>query len=150
MQPETPPWPTTCNSTEIKDKVLYFRGIKNFDATMDFLFENGLKDAEEFVLTGGSAGGLSTFLHTGAPVAFHEPTRVWGQTDLLTIADRIRARLEKEAPAVKRITAAPVVGYFLDHAVRSSYFAMPRSVTALILVAHCRTLPTTQQTTQTK
>ena len=45
------------------------------------------------VLTGGSAGGLSTFLH----------------------ADRIAAKLRAEAPSIKKIVAAPVVGYFLDH-----------------------------------
>ena len=49
--------------------------------------------ATEFVLTGGSAGGLSTFLH----------------------ADRVAARLEAEVPTCKKIRAAPVVGYFLDH-----------------------------------
>lgn len=41
----------------------------------------------------GRAGGLSTFLH----------------------ADRIANRLKAEAPNIKRITAMPVVGYFLDH-----------------------------------
>ena len=46
------------------------------------------------ISTTGSAGGLSTFLHT----------------------DRIRNRLLKAATPPKRITAAPVVGYFLDHA----------------------------------
>merc|ERR1712032_420780 len=83
------PWPVPSNSSE----VLYFRGIKNFDATMDWAFAHGLDKATEFVLTGGSAGGLSTFLH----------------------ADRIAARLAKEAPNCKHIRAAPNVGYFLDH-----------------------------------
>ena len=44
-------------------KTLTFRGIKNFDATMDWAFAHGMTEATEFVLTGGSAGGLSTFLH---------------------------------------------------------------------------------------
>ena len=86
-RPDPWPVPNTTNDT------LIFRGIKNFDTTMDWAFAHGLADATEFVLTGGSAGGLSTFLH----------------------ADRIAARLEKQAPNIKRITAAPVVGYFLDH-----------------------------------
>jgi len=73
--------------------VMYFRGIKNFDATMDFAFAHGLGKATEFVLTGGSAGGLSTFLH----------------------ADRIAARLANEAPNCKHVRAAPNVGFFLDH-----------------------------------
>lgn len=83
------PWKVPSNQSE----VLYFRGIKNFDATMDFAFAHGLDKATEFVLTGGSAGGLSTFLH----------------------ADRIANRLEKQAPKCKHVRAAPVVGYFLDH-----------------------------------
>jgi hypothetical protein len=83
------PWHVP-NST---NEELIFRGIKNFDATMNWAFRHGLNEATEFVLTGGSAGGLSTFLH----------------------ADRIAASLAKEAPDCKRITAAPVVGYFLDH-----------------------------------
>jgi hypothetical protein len=69
---------------------LYFRGKRNLDATLDMLFEQfGLGSATELVVTGGSAGGLSTFLHS----------------------DHIRSRM----PAVTRVTAAPVVGYFLDH-----------------------------------
>jgi len=72
---------------------LTFRGIKNLDATLDWAFAHGMDKATEFVLTGGSAGGLSTFLH----------------------ADRVSARLWKEAPDVKKVVAAPVVGYFLDH-----------------------------------
>jgi len=72
---------------------LTFRGIKNFDATLDWAFEHGLDKATEFVLTGGSAGGLSTFLH----------------------ADRAAARVAAAAPNCKKIRAAPVVGYFLDH-----------------------------------
>ena len=46
------------------------------------------------VVTGGSAGGLSTFLHV----------------------DHIAQRLKAGAPGCKLVTAAPVVGYFLDHA----------------------------------
>jgi hypothetical protein len=83
------PWPVPTRP----GKFLTFRGIKNLDATLDWAFEHGLDKATEFVLTGGSAGGLSTFLH----------------------ADRVAARVRKAAPAATRIVAAPVVGYFLDH-----------------------------------
>lgn len=83
------PWPVPGQNAS-----LYFRGIKNFDATMSFAFRHGLDKATEFVLTGGSAGGLSTFLH----------------------ADRIRQRLLDHAPSCRHIVAAPIVGYFLDHA----------------------------------
>lgn len=63
------------------------------DATLDWAFAHGMDQATEFVLTGGSAGGLSTFLH----------------------ADRVAARLRNEAPKLRKVVAAPVVGYFLDH-----------------------------------
>jgi len=72
---------------------LTFRGIKNFDATVAWALDHGMTEATEFVLTGGSAGGLSTFLH----------------------ADRVAAVLRAKAPNCKKIRAAPVVGYFLDH-----------------------------------
>ena len=68
---------------------LYFRGIKNLDGVIKFMLKNGLDKATEFVVTGGSAGGLSTFLH----------------------ADRFAAAL----PSGCKARAAPVVGYFLDH-----------------------------------
>ena len=89
------PWPVPGTNTTEKPEgeVLYFRGIKNIDGVIDWAMDHGLKTATEFVLTGGSAGGLSTFLH----------------------ADRVAARVEAEAPKCAKIRAAPVVGYFLDH-----------------------------------
>jgi hypothetical protein len=83
------PWvvPNTGNAS------LTFRGIKNLDAALDWAFHNGLADATEFVLTGGSAGGLSTFLH----------------------ADRVAARVAKGSPKAGKIRAAPFTGFFLDH-----------------------------------
>lgn len=68
---------------------LIFRGIKNFDGVVNAALELGMSEATDFVLTGGSAGGLSTFLH----------------------ADRVASKL----PSTTTVTAAPVVGYFLDH-----------------------------------
>ena len=70
-------------------KSIQMRGIKNLDGVIQFALKNGMDKATEFVLTGGSAGGLSTFLH----------------------ADRFAAAL----PAGAKAHAAPVVGYFLDH-----------------------------------
>ena len=70
-----------------------FRGIKNFDAALDFALVHGLRNATEFVLSGPSAGGLATFLH----------------------ADRAARRVRAEAPMCKKVAAAPEVGYFLDH-----------------------------------
>lgn len=66
---------------------IYFRGIKNFDGVLDFAMAHGMGDAAELVVTGGSAGGLSTFLHS----------------------DRAAARVPKA-----KVRAAPVVGFFLD------------------------------------
>lgn len=85
--PEDPATGVPANAT------VTFRGIKNFDGVVDFAMRMGMDKATEFVITGGSAGGLSTFLH----------------------ADRVAARLKAEAPNCKIIRAAPVVGYFLDH-----------------------------------
>jgi hypothetical protein len=82
------PWPVPGTSNE----TLTFRGIKNFDATIEWALAHGLDQASEFVLTGGSAGGLSTFLHM----------------------DRAGAAIKKVNPAVA-VRGAPVVGYFLDH-----------------------------------
>jgi hypothetical protein len=85
------PWPVPSHP----GRFLTFRGMLNFDATFDYLFEHlGLQNATQFVLTGGSAGGLSTFLHL----------------------DRAAAFLRARAPSAASIKGAPVVGYFLDHA----------------------------------
>lgn len=71
---------------------LFFRGIRNFDAAVAALLQRGLTGATSVVLTGGSAGGLSTLLHL----------------------DRLRARLAIEAPAA-RVVGKPVCGFFLEH-----------------------------------
>lgn len=43
---------------------LYFRGFKNLQAIRNSLWnEKGMKQAKEVVITGCSAGGLSTLLH---------------------------------------------------------------------------------------
>ena len=85
------PWPVPENSDMgiPANASVYFRGIKNFDAVLDFAVAHGMNAADELVVTGGSAGGLSTFLHV----------------------DRAAARVPKGA----KVRALPVVGYFLDH-----------------------------------
>jgi O-palmitoleoyl-L-serine hydrolase len=73
---------------------LTFRGIRNLDATLDELVANwGLASATSVVLTGGSAGGLSTFLHL----------------------DHVAARVSAVAPAA-RVVGEPVCGFFVDPA----------------------------------
>jgi hypothetical protein len=81
------PWPVPGGGE------LTFRGIKNLYAGLDFAIAHGLSEASDFVLTGGSAGGLSTFIH----------------------ADRVAARVAAVAPSAT-IRAAPFTGFFLDHA----------------------------------
>eukprot|EP01043_Picozoa_sp_COSAG02_P015244 COSAG02_NODE_644_length_18993_cov_6.626389_20_plen_339_part_00 len=67
--------------------------VSHVCSVVDFAMEKGMTKATDFVLSGGSAGGLSTFLHV----------------------DRVAGRLKAEAPTCKKIRAAPIVGYFLDH-----------------------------------
>ena len=46
------------------NQTLYFRGARILDAILDTLLEDhGLDKATDVLLAGGSAGGLSTFLH---------------------------------------------------------------------------------------
>jgi len=51
------------NETSGEYEDLYFRGIKNLDAALIYALDEGLRDASEVVVSGGSAGGLSTMLH---------------------------------------------------------------------------------------
>lgn len=87
-------WPPFDNSTHAipQDAALWFRGIRNYDATIDWLLARGMDQADEIVLSGGSAGGLATFLHM----------------------DRLAARM-KQVNSHTIVRAVPVVGYFLDH-----------------------------------
>jgi hypothetical protein len=69
---------------------LFFRGKRNLDAMLRYLRrDHNLGNATEILLSGGSAGGLSAYLH----------------------ADYIRSTF---APSVK-FRASPVSGFFLDH-----------------------------------
>jgi hypothetical protein len=81
------PWPVPGTNES-----LWFRGVKNLDATIEWLFEHGgLSGATEVLIKGESAGGLSTFLH----------------------ADRVGARLKERAPKLATYRANPIVGYHL-------------------------------------
>jgi len=83
---------STNSTNSTNDKRLYFRGIRNFDAVIEFCLWHGMAQADEVVLTGGSAGGLSTFLHL----------------------DRVATAVQNLQPNC-RVYGVPVVGYFLDH-----------------------------------
>lgn len=68
------PWPVPgTNAT------LYFRGIANLDATVGRLLALGMRHATRIVFTGGSAGGLTTWLHV----------------------DRVAQRMAVDAPAAR-------------------------------------------------
>ena len=99
----TKPWPVPGTN-----KSLWFRGIKNLDATLDWLFEHGkLGDATEVLLKGESAGGLSTFLH----------------------ADRVGGRLKSGSPKLGTYRASPMVGYFLvSNPLLSNYVSAVRYI----------------------
>lgn len=75
---------------EVNGTQVFFRGKRILDAILSFLMLNyKLDEATEVLLAGGSAGGLSTFLH----------------------ADYVRSQF---GPNVK-FGAAPVSGFFLMH-----------------------------------
>ena len=60
-------------------QTMWFRGKKSFDAGLDLLIELGMSQAELIVFTGGSAGGLTVFLHL----------------------DHVAARMKTEAPRAR-------------------------------------------------
>ena len=74
----------------VEGKSLYFRGHRILVAVIDHLLESGLKTADAAVLTGCSAGGLSTYLHL----------------------DYFRARVPASIP----VHGLPDAGYFIDAA----------------------------------
>eukprot|EP00929_Paragymnodinium_shiwhaense_P009220 TRINITY_DN113303_c0_g1_i1.p1 TRINITY_DN113303_c0_g1~~TRINITY_DN113303_c0_g1_i1.p1 ORF type:complete len:464 (-),score=47.79 TRINITY_DN113303_c0_g1_i1:219-1436(-) len=78
---------------EVHGKQLYFRGRRILDAVLDTLFTMGLKEATNVMLTGVSAGGLATFLHT----------------------DYVHARLLASAPRLEKFRSVPMSGFFLLH-----------------------------------
>lgn len=72
-------------------QVMWFRGAKSLDSALDLLLSLGMSQAELIVFTGGSAGGLTVFLHL----------------------DHVAERMKTEAPNA-RVVGEPVCGYFLD------------------------------------
>ena len=80
---------------------LYFRGKRVLDALLDALLdEHGLSTATDVLLSGGSAGGLSTYLH----------------------ADYVQSKMPA---SVTRFKAAPVSGFFLFHATAAGVLDYP-------------------------
>jgi hypothetical protein len=76
------------------NQTLFFRGKRILDLLLDELIEeHGLGRATDVLVSGGSAGGLSAYLH----------------------ADRISKVLRARGAPIQRFKAAPVSGFFLLH-----------------------------------
>ena len=81
------PWAVPGNASQ----QMYFRGARSFDAGLDLLLKLGMSEAELIVFSGGSAGGLTVFLHL----------------------DHVAQRMRTEAPRA-RVVGEPVCGFFID------------------------------------
>ncbi len=81
------PWAVPGNASQ----QMYFRGARSFDAGIDLLLKLGMSEAELIVFSGGSAGGLTVFLHL----------------------DHVAQRMRTEAPRA-RVVGEPVCGFFID------------------------------------
>lgn len=78
----------------VQGKPLYFRGRRIMDAVLSTLKEQyGLGTAKNVLLTGCSAGGLATYLHT----------------------DYVYQQLTTMAPSMTKFKAAAISGFFLLH-----------------------------------
>ena len=90
--------PITVNGSQV-----WFRGRRNLVALLSYLTEqHGMSDATEVLVSGGSAGGLSAYIHVDF---IHS-----------TILQHARSR-RTDGMSEKRlkIRAAPVSGFFLNH-----------------------------------
>eukprot|EP00051_Salpingoeca_urceolata_P028230 m.485760 g.485760 ORF g.485760 m.485760 type:complete len:453 (+) comp23953_c0_seq1:161-1519(+) len=85
--------PVVVTGLDGKKKPLYFRGRRIIDQTLAALVKLGLGNAENVLLTGCSAGGLATYLHT----------------------DYVHERLTTLAPKMTKFRASAISGFFLDH-----------------------------------
>lgn len=85
--------PVVVTGLDGKQKPLYFRGKRIIDATLQTLLTLGLDKAENVLLSGCSAGGLATFLHT----------------------DYVYNWFFAAAVPMKKFRSAPISGFFLLH-----------------------------------
>jgi len=72
-------------------KDIFFRGFASLNAGIDLLLSLGMGAAKLITFTGGSAGGLTVFLHL----------------------DHVRERMRTQAPNA-RVVGEPVCGFFAD------------------------------------
>eukprot|EP00929_Paragymnodinium_shiwhaense_P007595 TRINITY_DN111505_c0_g1_i1.p1 TRINITY_DN111505_c0_g1~~TRINITY_DN111505_c0_g1_i1.p1 ORF type:complete len:432 (-),score=79.13 TRINITY_DN111505_c0_g1_i1:258-1553(-) len=99
---------------EVQGKQLYFRGRRIVDAVFDTLLTMGLKNATNVMLTGASAGGLATFLHT----------------------DYIHGRLLASAPNLQKFRSVPMSGFFLLHKTVEDKPVYPEQMKAMFELAN--------------
>eukprot|EP00747_Dinoflagellata_sp_TGD_P219245 gnl/TRDRNA2_/TRDRNA2_91395_c0_seq1.p1 gnl/TRDRNA2_/TRDRNA2_91395_c0~~gnl/TRDRNA2_/TRDRNA2_91395_c0_seq1.p1 ORF type:complete len:456 (+),score=34.85 gnl/TRDRNA2_/TRDRNA2_91395_c0_seq1:61-1428(+) len=85
--------PVIVTGLDGKQKPLYFRGKRIIDATLQTLLTLGLDRADNVLLTGCSAGGLATFLHT----------------------DYVHNWLISAKVTMTKFRSAPISGFFLLH-----------------------------------
>ncbi|CAK0806565.1 unnamed protein product [Prorocentrum cordatum] len=85
--------PVVVTGLDGKAKPLYFRGKRIIDATLQTLLTLGLSRAENVLLSGCSAGGLATYLHT----------------------DYVYDWLRSANVPMKKFRSAPISGFFLLH-----------------------------------
>jgi len=85
--------PIAVTGLDGKEKLLYFRGKRIIDATLQTLLTLGLDKADNVLLSGCSAGGLATFLHT----------------------DYVYNWLVSAKVPMKKFRSAPISGFFLLH-----------------------------------
>jgi hypothetical protein len=90
--------------TEDKTK-LYYRGHQNLQAVMQWALDNGLGDATDLIVSGGSAGGLATFLHTAEWCHVYESKQLYQSEKFM---------LTGNVPGKQRCVAMPDAGFFPD------------------------------------
>lgn len=86
--------PLNVTGPDDREKPIYFRGRRIIDATLQTLLGMGLQKAEQVMVTGCSAGGLATYLHT----------------------DYVHGFLKAAGVPLRKFKAAPMSGFFLAHA----------------------------------
>jgi hypothetical protein len=90
------PWPVPPATPGGSVPPLHFKGRGNLGRTLDVLRDRfGFADARRLVVSGGSAGGLTTYLHVDG------------------IAARLRS-LNPDPEVAIEVVGRPVAGYFID------------------------------------
>ena len=124
------PWPVNGSNSS-----LTFRGLANLDRTLDVLEERfGFANAQRLVLQGGSAGGLSTYIHLDHVADRLKAAQVHARAAAAEPEPEAEAEAEAEPEAAAeaeaeavpklelpplpqgspRVVGRPVAGFFID------------------------------------